>query len=742
MMALFIHYHRVRRGSGAAVRGAGRHRPTRRFGIALCIVALAGCADPAPVPGTKDFCTSPSPLGPSPDLYCLELTPAPGMPVAVSGTIELAHPGGPFTMSVTPDGHQIYVPRAILAGLPDPATLGPYRTYVAWVTTRVMSPFIRLGEVTNGVTVLPPVSLDQFVILISAEASGEVAERTGKLVLRGGSPSTRLEPPDVQDFILGEMGVTDSMDHAHAGGTTGGAGWTSIPMPPNIRMLPAEMALRPAVAPYLPAARGATPPAARRTEIVRLASGDTLSLTAGMVRRRIHGREYTMYAFNGQVPGPLLWVAKDAELVVRFTNAIDQPSTVHWHGVRLDHRFDGVPHVSQDPVPPGASFDYRVRFPDAGVYWYHPHVREDIQQDLGLAGNIMVRGDSLGRVDREEILLLDDILIGDDGLVPYGVDHATHALMGRFGNVFLVNGEPSWRAQARPGEVVRLWLTNAANTRTFNLSLTNARMKLVASDLGAFTSETWVESVVIAPAERYAVDVRFDQPGPAVLVNRVSALDHLFGRFFPQEDTLGVVTVAGADMSDVTADRYMTLVRRSATTPRIDSLVASAASRDVRALIFGLRTRDLPFLTARMMMLDSAYFHPAEWSGTMPGMNWATSGAQAQWFVREAATGRENDAIRWRFRRGDVVRLRLVNQRNALHAMQHPIHVHGQRFLILAVNGVEPRTRAWKDTALLPAGAAVDILVEFDNPGRWMLHCHIAEHVESGMMMTFEVEDS
>src|SRR5688572_24581477 len=271
----------------------------RHATFAMCIAAVAGCAEQAPVAASDDFCRTPSANGPSPDLYCLELTPAPGIANEVTGTIELAHPGSPFTMSVTRDGHQIYRPRAVIAGLPDPATLGPYRTYVAWVTTRVMSPFIRLGEVANGATILPPISLDQFVIIISAEASGDVAERTGKLVLRGGSPSTRLEPPDVQDFMIGEMGATgDSMHHEHVAAAGTGAAWTSVPMPPNIQMLPAEMALRPGVAPYLPVARGDAPPAARRREVVRLSSGDTLRLAAGMVRRRIHGREYTMYAFN------------------------------------------------------------------------------------------------------------------------------------------------------------------------------------------------------------------------------------------------------------------------------------------------------------------------------------------------------------------------------------------------------------------------------------------------------------
>jgi FtsP/CotA-like multicopper oxidase with cupredoxin domain len=720
--------------------------PGRAVAMGTAILVLFGCA----ARRHSDTCTNPAPHGPSPDLYCMELVTAPGIPDTVAAHIELAYEPSPFTLTVTRDGNQIYRPRLTVSGLPDPASLGPFTTYVAWATTPVMSPFIKLGMVTNGTTALSPVSFDQFIIVISAEASASVSERTGKLVLRGGSPSTRLQPPDVQEFTLGAMVSPGEPPHEHgapAGTSTGSAGaaptalvWSSVPMPPGLAMLPAEMAMRPRVAPYLPRTDRAVP-IARRHEMLQLADGDTLSLTAGLVRRRIHGREHLMYAFNGQVPGPLLDVSRNSEIVVRFVNQLDQPSTVHWHGVRLDHQFDGVPHVSQEPVAPGATFDYRVRFPDPGVYWYHPHVREDIQQDLGLAGNIHVRGDQLAPTHREEILLLDDILIGDDGLVPYGATEATHALMGRFGNVFLVNGEPRWSGGARPGEVVRVWLTNVANTRTFNLTITNAKMKVVASDLGPFSTEAWVESIVIAPAERYAVDVRFEATGSAWLVNRVRALDHLYGRFLQQDDTLGVVQVSGTAIADSTSARFDRLSGNDATIAELDRVIANAASLEPRILVFGLETRDLPFVAQRMMMLDSSYFHPAEWSGTMPMMNWATSSAQAHWFVRDVATGATNDSIRLRFRRGERARLRLVNERNSIHAMQHPIHVHGQRFLVLTVNGVAPASRAWKDTVLLPAGAVVDILVEFDNPGRWMLHCHIAEHVESGMMTTFEVEE-
>jgi FtsP/CotA-like multicopper oxidase with cupredoxin domain len=124
----------------------------------------------------------------------------------------------------------------------------------------------------------------------------------------------------------------------------------------------------------------------------------------------------------------------------------------------------------------------------------------------------------------------------------------------------------------------------------------------------------------------------------------------------------------------------------------------------------------------------------------MPEMDWIVSGRTAQWLLRDRRTGRTNMDIDWRFRVGDVVKLRLVNDRSALHAMQHPIHIHGQRFLVLTVNDSPNENLVWKDTVLLPTGFAADVLLEVTNPGRWMLHCHIAEHIETGMRMVFEVK--
>lgn len=713
----------------------------QRLFFSLLILALASTAG-----AQTPFCHGPvSPLAPSRDLYCIELIAA-GLP-NVRARVELGHLDGPFTVAVTSFGALRYRPTMVISGLPAPSSLGAFTTYVAWVATPVMHPVRRLGVVRNGGTTLPVIDLDKFIILVTAERTATAREPRGRIVLRGASPSTRLQPPDIMQFALGATPSTAAASHDHgaARDTVRRAAdtlrWTSVPMPPGLQMLPAEMALRPPVAPYLPRSDSAVP-AVKGREQIRLSHGDTLRLTAGLVQRRFKGRTFTMYGFNGQHPGPLLQVPQGAEVTVEFVNGLDQPSSVHWHGIRLDNRFDGVPHLTQDAVPPGGRFTYRLRFPDAGIYWYHPHVREDVQQDLGLAGNLLVRSPHAGHyspADREEVLMLDDLLIGDDGLVPFGRESPTHALMGRFGNVFLVNGEPSYHLDVRKGSVVRFFLTNVSNTRTLNLSFPGARMKVVAGDVSNYEREAWVESVVIAPAERYVVHVRFDRPGRTPLVNRVQALDHLFGRFYYETDTLGVVEVRDVVGSPRPTPGF-TALRPDVQVQREVARARAGRASPPRTLVLTMTARDLPFLTRQLMQLDSVFFTPVEWSGTMPSMNWASTGSQVRWIVRDPISGRESMDIDWRFKRGELVPLRLVNERQSFHAMQHPIHLHGQRFLVLAVNGTPVKNRAWKDTVLVPAGSAIDLLVEMSNPGKWMLHCHIAEHLSADMMMAFVVE--
>ena len=681
---------------------------------------MAGIGEAQTVGGGRARpCDPPTPLGPSHDLYCIELVAAPGVN-GVSGRVELASPPGPFTVAVAADGHSRFFPIFYLRGLPSTGT------YIAWATTPQMDSLIKLGEVKNGSVALRPIDFDKFNILISAERSARVREPRGRIIVRGQSPSTRPFPPDLLEFSLGAAGSSHAMDHAEHDSS----GWPMVPTPPGLTMLPSEMALRPGVTPFLPAV-DAPIPNAESNEVLRPKDGDIVDLDAELVRRRINGQTYTMYSYNGQYPGPLIEVARGSEIMVRFTNHLADSTSIHWHGVRLENAFDGVDGVSD-------AFTYKLRFPDAGIFWYHPHIREDIQQALGLYGTILVRQPG-ARIpaNREQILMLQDLLVGDAGLIPWGQESPTHALMGRFGNVFLVNGEPGYRLSVHRGEVVRFYFTNASNTRTLNLSFPGARMKLVATDAGPFAHEAWIESVVIAPAERYVVDVQFDRTGEFALLNKVIGLDHLFGRFFPMVDTLGSVTVAAARV-------HRDLSKAFAALRRLPPPFAAASSYLHRppdqTLVLTLQTHGLPFVTERLMQLDSIYFAPVEWGGTMPMMNWASTGREVRWVLKDPATGHENMDIAWHFRRGEPVKLRFVNERRAFHGMQHPIHLHGQRFLVLAVNGVPNKDLAWKDTVLVPAGAVVDILLDTANPGEWMLHCHIAEHLSAGMMMHFTID--
>ena len=598
--------------------------------------------------GPDSLCVSglDAPLPPSPDLYCVVLTRAPGVPGSPEGVVTLRSSTDAATLDVDADGHIRYDARLHLSGLPDPSVLDPdYDRWVAWVTTPVLRPEVRLGKVENGWNHLGTISLDKFLVLVTPEP-GEREERLGRPVLRGSSPSHRMSPPDMFEFLLGAgsglsgSGPADSTE-PHDGHAPTETGWSHPPMPAGLTMLPALMELDPPdVTPWLPSVdRPEDVPFARPRELVRLHDGDTLHLEAGWVRRRLRGRTHLMYAFNGQHPGPLVQVEETATITVRFTNGIDWPTTVHWHGIRIDNASDGVPGLTQDPVPPGGRFDYTVHFADPGIYWYHPHHREDVLKDLGLAGNLMVRPDRdgyYGPAHREEVLMLDDLLLTNDGaLYPFGAERVTHALMGRFGSVMLTNGEPRWTARARPGEVIRFFLTNVANTRTFNLSFGDVPLKAVGSDIGLYEREVRVPSVVLGPAERAIVHARFDRPGRYALVNRVRGIDHLAGRFRTEVDTLGVVTVEGP-MADGRATAAFDSLRAHPFVQReIDPYRELFARPPDRALVLTMETQDLPFVVDRLMVFDSAYFNPVEWSGTMPMMNWVATSAEVRWILRD-----------------------------------------------------------------------------------------------------------
>ena len=679
------------------------------------------------------------------DLYCVNLAATSSMPSG-QGYVRMIPAENPYGVSVTPEGHHSYQLEFNISELPDPSSLGDdLVTYIAWVTTPQLFPVIKLGAVGNGTFIYGPVSFNKFRVLISVESSHDVEERQGKLVLRGDSPSNRMKPYDLQQMVpLAFSRKIDQPNHHGHLAKDSKEAWGMPPMHPALSQFPGMHDVEPSVQPFELSVSGNTNLGnAADRHFVRLQNGDHYLLESQVVNRTIAGRSLTMLAFNGQHPGPLLEVPQGKEVTVTFSNKSPVPSAIHWHGLRLNYRYDGVPGLTQDLVAPGSQFDYKLKFPDTGLYWFHPHFREDIQMDLGLYANILVRSpipDYFNTVHREEVIMLDDILLDNRGVVPYGESSSNYMLMGRFGNTFLINGSENYTLNLKKGEVVRFYVTNTSNTRSYNMTFGGQPFKLIGSDLGKYERETWQDNLVIAPSERYILETQFKEEGEIAIENRIQSINHQTGTFFPEIDTLGLIHIGPDDVDEPLDEQYLSLRMNEDMIADIDQY-RHAFDRPVDyELVTRLEVQNLPLIVEQVMRFENIYANPVEWSDTMPMMNWASTGNEVNWVLQDAATGNQNMDIDWRFRVGDVVKIRLVNDRDVFHPMQHPIHIHGQRFLVLSRDGIPNTNLVWKDTTILPAGTTADILLELSNPGKWMVHCHIAEHIDSGMMFVFEVE--
>jgi FtsP/CotA-like multicopper oxidase with cupredoxin domain len=519
--------------------------------------------------------------------------------------------------------------------------------------------------------------------------------------------------------------------------------------------------------------------AAAPPTVVDVPPNGSLDLRVHPIAKRIAGTTFAMLSYNGSIPGPTLRVRQGSEITVDVTNGTAMETTVHWHGLRLENAYDGVPHETQAPIPVGGRYTHRLTFPDAGLYWYHPHIREDYAQEMGLYGTIIVEPTDPAywpAADRHLVLTLDDILIEDGRIAPFDPHGPTFAAMGRFGNVLLIGGQTEQHLEVGRGEVVRLHLVNTANTRVFKIAVPGARMKLVGGDSGRFEREEWVDDVVIAPSERAIVDVRFDAVGTFtvrhVTPGRAYPLVHVgvaeSGEERPRADEFDVLRV-NADMVaererverylDTPPDRTLALVAEmDFAEPEGDGPVVYVCPMHPQIVRDGPGTCPI----CGMKLMPQAVEEPAasvhggahqhdhaeamadgiEWEDLMPEVNRSTTAANMRWKLVDRDTGHENARIRWTFDAGDQVKVRLVNEMASDHPMHHPFHVHGERFLVLSRDGVPEPNLVWKDTVLVRTGQTVDVLIDASNPGLWMAHCHIAEHMETGMMFSFRVRGS
>ncbi|MGH3116197.1 MAG: multicopper oxidase domain-containing protein [Gaiellales bacterium] len=540
--------------------------------------------------------------------------------------------------------------------------------------------------------------------------------------------------------------------------------------------------------------------------LVDLAAGDVFDLRIAPVVKQIGEHRVRMIAYNGSIPGPTLRVRQGSEISVRVQNDADTEATVHWHGLCLDNKYDGVPHETQDPIAIGGEFTYQLRFPHAGLYWYHPHIREDYGLDMGLYGNLVVESvdpDYWPPVDREFVVTLDDVLLEDGQIAPYNLDGPNFVAMGRFGNVMLTGGESSLELSARAGEVVRFYFTNTANTRLFNVAIPGARMKLVGGDSGRYERHAFVDDALLAPSERAIIDVVFETAGMFPIAHSTPTQSYMLGavnvtdgpidqsllaqfdelrtcpdlaeereRIEAHRDRAPDKTLAFESLMpllygepDGTADAWTCPMHpdvvslEQGTCPECGmKLIAAAPSRwtcPMHPDVVSVEQGTCPECGMRLIVAApeavatghaDTHAHDLpdglEWEDLMPDINRASDSCNMIWKLVDRDTGQANWEIDWTFTVGDQVKIRLVNDLDQDHPMHHPFHIHGAgRFLVLCRDGEPDPNLVWKDTVLVRSNQTVDILLDVTNPGRWMAHCHIAEHNQSGMMFSFPVTE-
>jgi suppressor of ftsI len=501
-------------------------------------------------------------------------------------------------------------------------------------------------------------------------------------------------------------------------------------------------------------------PEARPTEIVRLRDGDIYEVTASYVKKNVGNRVLRMMAYNGSVPGPFIYAPQGSTVQIAFTNNTDIDQTIHSHGVRVSNEHDGVPGITQEVVKPGQRYTYTLTFKDAGVAWYHPHTRDDIGQEMGLYGNYIIDPTDTAtwsRVNRVIPLVVDDALIENNAFADFYSDTVTNALLGRFGNTFLVNGEEGYTLPLRKGEVVRFLVTNVSNARTYNLMIPGAELKIVGGDLGRFEKEYTAQSFMISPAERVVVEAYFKEPGTYRLTNATPKGSTSLANFAVADDESEVSYVdlfRTLRQSNDDREIFARIREKMYAAPdkrlklTIDLKNAAAVDHGVHAHgasgggMDGHMMSDGTMMQGGMGMMGGV--NAIQWDD-IGNTDKANTTKNVTWKVVDMATGLANEKIdlsSWTFKKGSLVKISITNEMMAAHTMQHPIHIHGQRFVELAKNGVQNINMVWKDTLLVLPGETVDIVVDMSNTGNWMLHCHIVEHLFAGMMLNFRVEEA
>ncbi|MEX5728640.1 FtsP/CotA-like multicopper oxidase with cupredoxin domain [Rhodovulum iodosum] len=438
----------------------------------------------------------------------------------------------------------------------------------------------------------------------------------------------------------------------------------------------------------------------------RIGRADTpadLVARAGRARLAPAGYPETeVWAYDGSVPGPTLRVARGARVSRRLVNDLPQASSVHWHGIRIDNVMDGVAGLTQGAVEPGADFLYDFTVPDAGTYWYHPHNRSWEQMARGLYGALIVdEAEGAPDVDIDEVLLLDDWRLTEDAQIAGGFGNMhdwAHA--GRIGNWITVNGDGAWSRTVQHGARMRLRLVNTANARIFSLEARGLEGWVVALDGMPLETPRPLGQLALAPAQRadLIVDVVAGDGEEAMLVSFERDGGYAIAAF----NVDGVARAERLPAAGPLPPNPVAALGSLETARRAELLMEGGAMGGMRGAMMNGRMMD---------MRDMA----------SAGKVWAFNGMADM-----------PDAPLIQADRGETVRISITNDT----AWPHAMHLHGHHFRKVGTDGTVGPLR---DTLLMNRGETADIAFVADNPGDWLLHCHMLEHSAGGMMTWLRV---
>ena len=412
------------------------------------------------------------------------------------------------------------------------------------------------------------------------------------------------------------------------------------------------------------------------------------------------GKPTSIWGYGGSVPGPVLRVKQGDEIWLRLKNSLTQPTTIHWHGIRIDNAMDGVAGLTQQPVPPGETFDYKFKVPDAGTFWYHPHNRSWEQMARGLYGALIVEEPEAPDVDQDIVAIADDWRLDKDGAIHEksfdSLFDRSHA--GRLGNVLSVNGKPKEEFPVRSGQRIRLRLINTCNSRILKLRFEDLNPLVIALDGQPVAPHALKHGTVdIAPAQR--TDLLIDMTGAPGTTQAIT------------EVSQGRVEIAMFVYNQLTPVPLRTSQFRLQENSLRQPVIASA------------RKVDLIMTGGAMGRVDKITYRGKRYDITQlvreHGQMWAFNGN----------AGMPEEPL-FSARPGESIAVRMVNDTRWPHAM----HFHGHHFR-------EAHSGApWRDTLLVDTGETRTVYLVADNPGKWMIHCHMLEHQAGGMASWFEVK--